>query len=209
MEPAQDNRLNLLLNIPQPNIQRVAIDLRLDYAHPLFATVLQLTDPPVRANISDVVLLVSSFSQLENRWQWLCDVIDYSVIRFSDVGPFRFDLNVADLRRIKIYRLHELRLGAQVDLLRFLSRHTLVRHLEIDTLELLENSMIELNFTCLKVLSIEAIRILTANGQEAPGGLAVILLEATWLQFVSFGVYLDLLVNQHFLFLSSLKRMPN
>ena len=165
---------------------RVAIDLRqvpgAAQQNGAFAIDLQPDDPPARTNLSDVVLLRSNFYEFDNRWKDSDELVDYDVIQ-SDVE--RLDLNLARLRRMKIcefqFKLQAhagLWTEAPVDLLRFLSGNTSLVQLEVDSLNLRENTIINLQFPALQVLSISAIRISNSTGlEDAPKEIALIRLE--------------------------------
>lgn len=165
---------------------RVAIDLRqvpgAAQQNGAFAIDLQPDDPPARTNLSDVVLLRSNFYEFDNRWKDSDELVDYDVIQ-SDVE--RLDLNLARLRRMKIcefqFKLQAhagLWTEAPVDLLRLLSGNTSLVQLEVDSLNLRENTIINLQFPALQVLSISAIRISNSTGlEDAPKEIALIRLE--------------------------------
>ena len=172
-----------------PDRRRVAIDLRLNATDGQFAMALQPGDLPFRENDSDVILMTRNYYLFENRWRDSNELIDYRVVQFWDVA--RIDLNFQSLRRIKIYFGSELSARSQIDLLVILGSCTRVEQLEIDALELIDNSENDLEFKFLRLLSIDAIRVVNKYGQEAPEDTAIIQLRAVKLQTFYSGGYLD------------------
>lgn len=171
--------------------ERVAIDIRQEFGHPQYITVLDPLGPPVWPNKTDAVLLMSNYTDFENRWKLTCGLINYGIIRHWDDRPY-IDLNLKRLKRIKICQFPDaLRPRAQMGLLKFLSRHTQIIQLEIDTLDLSQGSATGLIFAWLQLLSIGEIRVLNTDYQVVQGGQAILVLQASSLQTLYLGRYLD------------------
>lgn len=183
MECPLGNRPSTIL----PNNRRVSVNLKQHSAHPQNETAPQSTDSqPTQKNRRDVILMTKKHYLFENRWKWSDDVVDYDTVQFWDCRPF--DLDLHELKRIKIYGLqYEIPPNVQANLLRLLSSRTALWMLEMDCLELLKNSKINLTFKSLRLLSINAIRIVTDDGLEALGESAVVRLDAPNLRTVFLG----------------------
>lgn len=160
--PSNPNKRPFVL----PSKQRVMINLKLNSTHPKYAIAVPIADMPFRENKWDLILMPEkNYYLFENRWRWFNEVIDYRAVQFWDARPF--DLYPQSLRRVKICGLpNELSPKAQTDLLKCLGQ-TAVQQLEIDLLELLENSTTDLTFSSLRLLSVDAIRTVTDDGRES------------------------------------------
>ena len=173
-----------------PGRQRLGFNLRCDATDPQFAMALQLGDLPFRINDRDLVLVTKNYYLFENRWKYVNQLIDYQIVQYWDIA--RFDVNVQSLRKIKIYGLqNELSSKAQTDLLTILATCTAVNHMEIDALDLIEHSVTDLRFKSLRLLSIDAIRVVTKFGNEAPGEKTALRLLAPELETFYSGRCLD------------------
>lgn len=170
-----------------PDRRRVVINLKLNATDPNYAIALQLTDLPLRPNDSDLILMTKNYYLIENRWKFDNELVDYRVIQFFDTGE-RFDVNFQSLKRIKIYGLrNELSSRAQIDLLMILCSCTQVEHLEMDTLDVVEDSDTDLSFNSLRLFSIDSIQIVDKNGREVAEKRATIRLKAPQLEKVYSG----------------------
>lgn len=148
-----------------PNADRLLINLKQDSTHPQYAT--PANNLPDRPNCSDVVLMRSNFGQFENQWKECGNqIVDYNVIQKNFR---RLDLNLRELKKIKIYTFAfqgDLPARAQIDLLKCLADHTRVKYLEIDYLQLVEETRTDLIFMSLQLLAIGAIQVVAANEQN-------------------------------------------
>lgn len=137
----------------------VAVNTSLDVTLPDYDRLLPVKQQPNRANNQDVVLTNRQLVSLNSRWR-PAEPIDHDLIRYWNAGPF--DLDILNLRRIKLYGLPR---GPLHDLLHFLAELTEVVELEIDTLQQLQGRRVVYNFFSLELLSIDLVRIVGDDGR--------------------------------------------
>ena len=145
-------------------------------------------DLPVRPNDTEATLMSSDYYLTENRWKSNNQIVNYRLIHHFDEPIY---MQLAFLSRVKIYALSlVVQPAAQAELLRFLSRYTPLRELEIDELELLHDSnSLKLRFNKLELLSIDAIEEVTEAGEPVENENTAIRLEVPKLNSLYSGEY--------------------
>ena len=144
---------------------------------------------------SDLVLVRSSNCYLfENRWKLENDEIDSSTVRYwKDEESLLTKLNWTCLKRVKVYQLprHEMTF-----FLSNLSKLSSVQHLEIDKLDLYRNSVSNYPFSSLKLLSIDAVRVVDIAGHEVAYEWAKLEITADQLNTVYLGKCRNIQIKQ-------------